>query len=132
MGRNAGWLTAAAAVISEPHLKPDYIYVPEERFDINEFCERARRVYEEKGSALFVVSEGVEAYLPLENKKRDLFGHVQLGGVSGILAGEIERRYGISTRPIEFSLLQRAGTEYITRVDQEEAIQVSKRLFKQL
>lgn len=127
MGRNAGWLTAAAAVISEPHLKPDYIYVPEERFDINEFCERARRVYEEKGSALFVVSEGVEAYLPLENKKRDLFGHVQLGGVSGILAGEIERRYGISTRPIEFSLLQRAGTEYITRVDQEEAIQVSKK-----
>lgn len=127
MGRNAGWLTAAASVIDDPRLRPDKIYVPEERFNIDEFCETAKHVYEKNGSAVFVVSEGVEAYLPLENKAVDSFGHVQLGGVSSILAREINRRYGLPTRPIEFSLLQRAATSQITKVDQQEAIRVSEK-----
>ncbi len=130
MGRHAGWLTAATAVIDDPALKPDKIYVPEQHFDIDEFCETARRVYEEKGSALFVISEGIETYLPTDHKAVDSFGHVQLGGVSTLLANEINHRYGYPTRPIEFSLLQRAGTEYITKVDQKEAIKVSEKAVK--
>lgn len=125
MGRHAGWLTAAASVIQDPELKPDYIYLPEEKFDLEQFLVKAKEVYETKKRALFVVSEGVEAQMPVEDKAVDSFGHVQLGGFANKLAGIVEERLGYSTRPIEFSLLQRAGTLSITETDQKEAIKVS-------
>ncbi|HOA10857.1 MAG: Pyrophosphate--fructose 6-phosphate 1-phosphotransferase [Tenericutes bacterium ADurb.Bin024] len=125
MGRHAGWLTAAASVIQDPELKPDYIYLPEEKFDLEEFLARAKEVYERKKRALFVVSEGIETQMPNLDKSVDAFGHAQLGGFAAKLAGIVEERLGYSTRPIEFSLLQRAGTLAITETDQKEAIKVS-------
>ena len=70
MGRHAGWLTAAASVIQDPELKPDYIYLPEEKFDLEEFLARAKEVYERKKRALFVVSEGTVSYTHLDVYKR--------------------------------------------------------------
>lgn len=125
MGRHAGWLTAAASVIQDEGLRPDAIYLPEEKFDIEEFLAKAKEVYESKKRALFVVSEGIETQLPKEDVKTDSFGHMQLGGVSSRLASIVSDKLGYSTRPIEFSLLQRAGTNSITLVDQKEAIKVS-------
>lgn len=130
MGRHAGWLTAAAAAIEDPDLRPDVIYLPEEKFDIDEFLARAKEVYDKKKRALFVVSEGVETQLPKENVQLDSFGHMQLGGVSTRLANIVSEKLGYSTRPIEFSLLQRAGTLAITAVDQKEAIKVSEKAVK--
>ncbi|HZJ89319.1 MAG TPA: 6-phosphofructokinase [Bacilli bacterium] len=125
MGRHAGWLTAAASVITDPNLKPDYIYLPEEKFDLDEFVERVKSVYEHKQRALFVVSEGIETQMPVADKAVDSFGHMQLGGFVNFLAKTVEERLGYSTRPIEFSLMQRAGTLAISEVDQKEAIRVS-------
>lgn len=125
MGRHAGWLTAAAAVIDDENIKPDAIYLPEEKFDVEEFLAKAQEVYEKKKKALFIISEGIEIQLPKEDAKLDSFGHMQLGGVSARLAQKVTERFGYSTRPIEFSLLQRAGTNSITLVDQKEAIKVS-------
>lgn len=125
MGRHAGWLTAAASVITDPNLKPDYIYLPEEKFALDEFIDRVKHVYEQKGKALFVVSEGIETQMPVADKSVDSFGHMQLGGFVSFLAQKVEERLGYSTRPIEFSLLQRAGTLAISEIDQKEAIRVS-------
>ena len=80
-------------------LKPDYIYLPEEKFDLEEFLARAKEVYERK-RALFVVSEGIETQMPNLDKSVDAFGHAQLGGFAAKLAGIVEERLGYSTRPI--------------------------------
>lgn len=125
MGRHAGWLTAAASVIQDPALKPDYIYLPEEKFDLEQFLAKAKAVYEKKNRALFVVSEGIETQMPAKDKAVDSFGHMQLGGFAAQLANVVEERLGYATRPIEFSLLQRAGTFAISETDQKEAIKVS-------
>jgi len=132
MGRHAGWLTAAAAAIEDEDLRPDYIFLPEEKFDLDFFLDKAKEVFEKKKRALFVVSEGIETQLPKENVQLDSFGHMQLGGVSSRLANIVSDRLGYSTRPIEFSLLQRAGTLNITAVDQKEAIKVSEKAVKSI
>ncbi len=132
MGRHAGWLTAAASLIQDPDLKPDYIYLPEEKFDLEEFLVKAKEAYESKKRALFVVSEGIEAQMPAVNKAVDSFGHMQLGGFCTQLAGIVKDRLGYSTRPIEFSLLQRAGTFAISEIDQKEAIKVSTMAVKKI
>jgi 6-phosphofructokinase 1 len=48
-----------------------------------------------------------------------------MGGVAYQLAQLVKERFGFSTRPIEFSLMQRAAAQYITLVDSKEAIKVS-------
>lgn len=124
MGRNAGWLTAAAALLPSS-LRADDIFLPEESFDLEKFLERVRKIYEKRGKAFIVISEGVQAFLPGKNISVDAFNHIQLGGVANMLGEELKERYGIPARPIEFSLMQRAGTRHITPTDQKEAIKVS-------
>ena len=124
MGRNAGWLTATAALL-EGDVKADRIYLPEDTFNVETFLEEVKEVYEKKKKGLFVLSEGILAQLPVKNKEVDGFGHMQMGGVAYQLADLVKERLGLSTRPIEFSLMQRAAANYISLVDSKEAIKVS-------
>ncbi len=124
MGRNAGWLTATAALL-EGDVKADRIYLPEDTFNVETFLQEVKDVYEKKKKGLFVVSEGILAQLPVEEKEVDGFGHMQMGGVAYRLADLVKQRLGLSTRPIEFSLMQRAAANYISLVDSKEAIKVS-------
>lgn len=132
MGRHAGWLTAAASVIADPNLRPDYIYLPEEKFELDSFITKVKEVYEHKQRGLFVVSEGIETQMPVTDKSVDSFGHMQLGGFVNFLAQKVQDELGYSTRPIEFSLLQRAGTLAISEIDQKEAIKVSTTAVKRI
>jgi len=124
MGRNAGWLTATAALL-EGDVKADRIYLPEDTFNVDVFLQEVKDVYEKKKKGLFVVSEGILAQLPVEKKEVDGFGHMQMGGVAYQLADMVKQKFGYSTRPIEFSLMQRAAANYISLVDSKEAIKVS-------
>ena len=54
MGRDAGWLTASAALA-----EPDLIYLPEVMFDPDEFLTSIRRVQEDHPAVLVAVSEGI-------------------------------------------------------------------------
>lgn len=124
MGRHAGWLTSAAALL-DGEIKVDKIYLPEEKFHLDQFLEDVRTTYEQKKKGLFVLSEGVSQELLESTAKRDSFGHLQLGGIASILAEEVKNTFGYSVRPIEFSLLQRASSAYITPTDRKEAIKIS-------
>ena len=129
MGRHAGWLTAAAALLPE-ELKPDHIYFPEEAFDLGEFGEIIAKSYKEKGKSFIVISEGVNVDIPGENVRVDSFGHKQLGGLAARLGDYVQATHDIAVRPIEFSLMQRASTVHITPVDRDEAIRVSAHAVK--
>lgn len=62
MGRNAGWLTAAAALARDPKDKnsgPHLIYVPERPVTMEEFTSQILAVYQEQGRCLVACSEGI-------------------------------------------------------------------------
>lgn len=83
MGRDAGWLTAAAALArngynSAPHL----IYLPEVPFDTDDFLLDVKRMLFERNNVIIAVSEGIRDasgnYISASEKSVDTFGHSQL------------------------------------------------------
>lgn len=127
MGRNAGWLTAAAQLASYAGLGADLIYLPETPFDIDEFLASVKKVLDANNNkCMVVVSEGIRTadgkYVgEFTASKTDLFGHAQLGGVGAMLAQMVKEKFGVKTRAIEFSLLQRCAAHLASKVDVEEA-----------
>ena len=127
MGRNAGWLTAAAQLASYKGLGADLIYLPETPFDIDEFLASVKDVCaKNENKCMVVVSEGIKTkdgtYVgEFTASKTDLFGHAQLGGVGAMLANLVKEKLGVKTRAIEFSLLQRCAAHLASKVDVEEA-----------
>jgi 6-phosphofructokinase 1 len=137
MGRNAGWLTAAASLASLKGCGPDLIYLPEVPFDTDKFISDISNVAKAKKNNVFVViSEGIQdidgkyvsEYLVSLNK--DSFGHAQLGGVATVLAGIVSDNLKIKVRPIEFSLLQRCAAHVASGRDVEEAFMAGQMAVK--
>lgn len=133
MGRNAGWLTGAAALACcEDCEGPDMIYLPEIPFDVDKFMERVGELHERKKSVVVAVSEGVKlsdgrylCELTDGIDYTDAFGHKQLTGAARYLAEKISREVeGCKTRAIEFNSLQRCASHIVSRVDITEAFQV--------
>lgn len=125
MGRNAGWLTACADVLPEL-TRPHLIYIPEEKFDLEECLQEVKKVYEEKGYAMVCISEGLDFERSNKSSRVDGFGHAQLGGAAAGLCDIIDARLNIPTRAVEFSLTQRACPLAISKVDREEAIETGR------
>lgn len=127
MGRNAGWLTAAASLAGYKGLGADLIYLPEVAFDVDKFVSDVEDVLAKNDNkCIAVVSEGIKladgSYVgEFTASKTDLFGHAQLGGVGQMLANVIKEKTGIKTRAIELSLMQRCGAHLASKVDVEEA-----------
>ena len=132
MGRNAGWLTGAAALSAGEDCEgPDLIYLPEVAFDIEDFLSRVKKLLEKKPFVIAAVSEGIR----LEDGRYvceltdgvdfvDAFGHKQLTGTANYLARRLSQEIGCKTRSIELSSLQRAASHLASRIDILEAFQV--------
>ena len=61
MGRNAGWLTGAAALSCGEDCKgPDLIYLPEVPFNIEGFVQNVKGLLEKQDVVVAVVSEGIK------------------------------------------------------------------------
>ena len=129
MGRNAGWLTGAAALAKAEDCEgPDLIYLPEVTFDLDNFIERVQALLKEKPSVVVAISEGIRTadgqyVCELGNSVDfvDAFGHKQLTGTAAFLANYISGKLGSKTRAIELSTLQRSGSHLASRVDILEA-----------
>ncbi len=128
MGRDAGWITASAAVAkfderSGPHL----IYLPERPFDRDQFIEDIKAVKEEYGFCVVAASEGIrdkEGNLLAAGETRDEFGHVQLGGVGAVLQRLAEAATPYKVRYARASFLQRVSSACVSAIDREEAYRV--------
>ena len=126
MGRNAGWLTAAADLLPE-QTRPHLIYIPENKFDLEQFLVDVQRIYKEKGFALVAISEGLQFERDMTNVRVDGFGHAQLGGAAAELCRIVENRLDLGTRAVEFSIIQRAFPQYVSLVDRKEAIKTGEK-----
>ncbi len=132
MGRNAGWLTGAAALARDEDCEgPDMIFLPEITFDIDEFMKKIAEIHKRKKSVVVAVSEGVKiadgryvCELTDNIDYVDAFGHRQLTGTASFLAGKISKEVGCKTRAIEFNSMQRCASHMVSRVDITEAFQV--------
>ena len=129
MGRNAGWLTAAAALSKGEDCEGvDLIYMPETVFDVDKFIEKVGELLKENRSIVIAVSEGIKVAdgryvceLADHIDYVDAFGHKQLAGTARYLTGEISKRFKVKTRAIELSSLQRCAAHVTSRIDITEA-----------
>ena len=135
MGRNAGWLTAAATLAKrEEHEAPHLVYLPEVPFDREKFIQDVTEVYREYRYAYVVASEGIRyasGDYVFTGKGVDPFGHVQLGGLAETLKEMIEEDTGINVRSIVLGTLQRAAAHFASRTDADEAYMVGTRAVRE-
>ncbi len=132
MGRNAGWLTAATALAKGEDCEGvDEIYLPERVFDLDYFLDNVGKKLKENRSMVIAVSEGIKVAdgryvceLADHVDYVDMFGHKQLAGTARFLAAKVAEKYGVKTRAIELSSLQRCASHITSRVDVTEAYNV--------
>ena len=129
MGRDAGWLTAAAALAKGDDCSGvDAIYLPEVPFDVDQFMNKVDTLSRTKHSVVIAVSEGIKLSdgryvmeLGGDSGFTDAFGHKQLSGTASTLCRMVAQKFGLKTRAIEFSTMQRAGTHIASLTDINEA-----------
>jgi 6-phosphofructokinase len=130
MGRNAGWIAAAAGLAGEgPNAAPHIILFPENVFDEAAFLARVKATVERVGWCTVVASEGVRnaaGQFLAEAGTRDAFGHAQLGGVAPALAALVKDKLGYKTHWALPDYLQRSARHAASRVDAEQAYAVGK------
>ena len=131
MGRNTGWLAAAAALTKGPNCPgADLIYLPEIPFDMDDFLDKVS-ILSQSHSPTIVVSEGIKlangkyiSELGRENITSDAFGHIQLTGTASYLSAQVRNKLGAKTRAIEFSIMQRCAAHLQSAIDASGAFAV--------
>ncbi len=110
MGRNAGWIALYAGVAGGG----DIILIPEIPYDLEKIVQKV----EERGKtgkrfSIVVAAEGarpVGGEGGIKKIVKDSPEPVRLGGVSFILADQIEQKAGLETRAVVLGHLQRGGS----------------------
>ncbi|WP_119318535.1 diphosphate--fructose-6-phosphate 1-phosphotransferase [Companilactobacillus formosensis] len=130
MGRNAGWLAASSCCSSNgDDLQPDLIYVPECAFDEEKFLRDVKAIYDKKGYATVVVSEGLKKANgdPIVPEIFRQGRSVYYGEVGNYLANEVIKKLKIKARNEKPGLAGRSSIYLQSAIDRNEAVEVGKR-----
>lgn len=127
MGRNAGWLTAAAALArNEFNEMPQLVYLPEVDFDKERFMEDVKKELKNSNCVMVAVSEGIHDregnYISAGTS--DVFGHNQLGGAAKALEILVKDKIGIKCRSVEINIMQRCAAHVASAADIREAFEL--------
>jgi 6-phosphofructokinase 1 len=128
MGRNAGWLTAAAALSRiNGGSGADLIYLCEREFDSTRFISDVRKKLKKKSGILIAVSEGIKdssgIYVSdkISNGTVDNFGHKYIAGAARALEKLVREQIGCKVRSVELNLMQRAAAHIASETDITES-----------
>ncbi len=128
MGRDAGWLTAASALGRiNGDAAPDFIYLCERPFSVEDFLRDVRKKLAEKHAVVVAVSEGIQneagEYITecMQMKGEDAFGHKILAGAARYLEEVIREEIGCKVRSVELNLMQRCASHVASAADIYEA-----------
>jgi 6-phosphofructokinase 1 len=135
MGRNSGWVTAAAAMADD--YAPDLIYLPERPFVKDKFLAEVEAVYKRQGYVVIAACEGLKnpdgtllaAFQDAMNV--DAFGHPELGGLGQYLVDLIVAELNLKTRLDKPGTMQRASGVCMSDVDAQEAYMVGREAVRQ-
>ena len=137
MGRDAGWLTAAASLPRiTTDVAPDYIYLPETDFNYDEFFEDIEKAFERHPNVVIAVSEGIHfadgtlVGAASQSGVKDAFGHAYLSGTGKALEHAVKDKLGCKVRSVELNILQRCGSHIASRTDLEESVMVGRAAVK--
>ena len=124
MGRNAGWLTASAALArNEERNVPQLIYLCERAFDTERFVKDVKEALDRENNIIIAVSEGLKDargnYVGEEMKsgKEDAFGHKYLSGIGKYLEQVITDKISCKVRSVELNILQRCAGYMLSETD---------------
>ncbi len=131
MGRDAGWLTASAALTKvSGGISPDLIYLPETSFDPDEFIASIEKIFEDHPAVLVAVSEGIRLadgrYIGEGKGATDAFGHKSLSGAGKVLEELVKEKLGCKVRSMELSLTQRCAAHILSKTDIDESVAVAE------
>lgn len=133
MGRDAGWLTAAAAlprIVSG--VAPDLVYLPEVDFDTDKFIEKVKEALAKHPNVVVAVSEGVKDkdghYVGegTQSGVADAFGHKYLSGTGKALELLVKEKLGCKVRSVELNISQRCAAHIRSGADISESLSVGK------
>lgn len=132
MGRDAGWLTAAAALArNEYNAAPHLIYLPEVPFHTEEFLLDVKRLLFERNNVIIAVSEGIRDgegnYISASETSVDNFGHSQLSGAGKTLEHLVKEKLGVKVRSVEVNVLQRCAAHLASQTDLSEAVMLGRK-----
>ena len=132
MGRDAGWLTAAAALArNEYNTAPHLIYLPEVPFDTEDFLLDVKRLLFERDNVIIAVSEGIRDaagnYISASDNVVDTFGHSQLSGAGKTLEFLVKEKLGVKVRSVEINVLQRCAAHLASQTDLDESFALGKK-----
>ena len=133
MGRDSGWLTAAAALPKKVcGVAPDLIYLPERPFEMERFLADLEKAFAVHPNVVVAVSEGLRSadgtYIGegAHSGRVDVFGHKYLAGTGRTLEMAVQSMYGCKVRSVELNLLQRCASHIASATDLREAVSVGK------
>ena len=131
MGRDAGWLTAAASLACAlPGGGPDLVYLPEVAFDEQQFIADIQAIQKKQPVVLVALSEGIRdadgcyAGEACQSGVVDIFGHRYLAGAARYLETLVKNEIGCKVRSAELNVMQRCAGHLVSRTDIEESIKL--------
>lgn len=134
MGRNAGWLTAAAALSRvNNNAGADLIYLCEKDFDNARFLSDVKEKLAQKNGILVAVSEGIKDkdgnYVSDQTSSGavDNFGHKYIAGAARALEQLIRNEIGCKCRSIELNLMQRSAAHIASETDIIESLMLGQK-----
>ena len=133
MGRDSGWLTAAAALPGYVYgAAPSMIYLPEVPFSPEMFFEDLERSFARSPFAVVAVSEGIRfadgRYVGegMQSGSVDAFGHKYLSGAGRVVEAMTKERFGCKTRSVELNLMQRCASHIASETDLAESAAIGR------
>ncbi len=133
MGRDAGWLTAAASLgrlVSGQ--EPDLVYLPERAFSYEDFFADLRVALARHPNVVVAVSEGIELSdgtlvgASAQSGAVDAFGHKYLAGTAKALEQAVKAELGCKVRAVELNLPQRCAGHLVSATDIEESLAIGE------
>ena len=133
MGRNAGWLTAAAALAAEKDSEVPYlIYLSEIKLSVDKFVADLKEAMKKSKNVIVALSEGTVIEQKTGGNQADAasevdaFGHKQLAGNGRILEKVLKDELKYKARYIELSLIQRCASHCMSETDIMESVELGR------
>jgi 6-phosphofructokinase 1 len=126
MGRNAGWLAAASALLKRDERDgPHVILAPERPLEEHAFLAAVESALGDVGYCVVVASETVRdragSYIAETRAGADRFGHPIVTALGETLARLVSERLQVKARANKPGTLQRSSAAHVSPVDRAEA-----------